>query len=322
MSFFLSAIPILDAAISERSPCRRQCCWVLPSDYIGFFLQSISRGDSGNSSNKAQARRSGRCSWYAPCSPCCFHFIHTNPHLQTSPKPHGVMPLSVPSDSQKPSWTRTRRTISARKGEFVSELHPIWENNTNSFIEPTLNLFVSLIDHRLTFSSIVEEIPLRVRANPLLSSFLETLSTSSPVPTSDPDPSTATSTAALPPSFSALNLGSANVSRNLEQIVEALDAYKTEDGNLGYLQRQIAREKNRVEQYVTKRKEENASRVAAGLAPLPEEDVSRIFKIPPEPSRLESVLLLGRIDAFSKSLEEVSSTGLVKMYAAKANAGA
>ncbi|KAH8102455.1 translation initiation factor 3 subunit 3 [Cristinia sonorae] len=173
----------------------------------------------------------------------------------------------------------------------------------------------SLIDHRLTFSSIVEEIPLRVRTNALMSSFLETLSSGSAVAA---DGKPGSSSAALPPSYSVLNLGGAGVGRNLEQIVEALDAYKTEEGNLGYLQRQIAREKAKAEAYVSKRKEENASRVAQGLAPLPEEDVTRLFKIPPEPSRLESVLLLGRIDAYAKSLEETASAGLVKMYGVRA----
>ena len=65
----------------------------------------------------------------------------------------------------------------------------------------------------------------------------------------------------------------------MELIVEALDNYKTEEGNLAYLQRQIAREKAKADAYVAKRKEENATRTAAGLAPLPEEDVSRLFKI-------------------------------------------
>jgi len=87
------------------------------------------------------------------------------------------------------------------------------------------------------------------------------------------------------------------------------------------MQRQIAREKARADAYVAKRKEENAGRIAQGLAPLPEEDVSRLFKIPAEPSRLDSMLLLGKIDAYAKSLAETSSTGLVKMYAAKANSG-
>ena len=179
----------------------------------------------------------------------------------------------------------------------------------------------SLIDHRLTFSAILEEVPLKIRTNALVSSFLGALTEASPSSVTREKPALATSTAAIPPSFSRLNMGTANTSRNLELIVEALDQYKTEEGNLAYLQRQIAREKAKADAYVAKRKEENASRIASGLAPLPEEDVSRLFKIPPEPSRLESMLLLGRIDAYGKSLEETASTGLVKMYASKANAG-
>ncbi|KAI0673504.1 hypothetical protein C8Q78DRAFT_1017515 [Trametes maxima] len=179
----------------------------------------------------------------------------------------------------------------------------------------------SLIDRRLTFSTILEEVPLKIRTNALVSSFLGTLSETSVPPAAQTNPALASSSAAIPPSYSGLNLGTANTPRNLELIVEALDNYKTEEGNLAYLQRQIAREKAKADSYVAKRKEENASRVAAGLAPLPEEDVSRLFKIPPEPSRLESMLLLGRIDAFGKSLEETASTGLAKMYAAKTNAG-
>lgn len=121
----------------------------------------------------------------------------------------------------------------------------------------------------------------------------------------------------MPPSFSVLNLGTSNTAKNVEQVIEALDAYKTEEGNLAYNLRQIAREKAKAETYVAKRKEENAARVAQGLAPLPEENVSRLFKIPPEPSRLESMLLLGRIDAYAKTLEETAGTGLVKMYAVR-----
>lgn len=104
-------------------------------------------------------------------------------------------------------------------------------------------------------------------------------------------------------------------------MIEAVDNYKTEEGNLAYLTRQIAREKSKADTYVAKRKEENAARVAQGLAPLPEENVNRLFKIPPEPSRLESMLLLGQMDGYSQSLAATSSIGLVTMYAAKASSG-
>lgn len=178
-----------------------------------------------------------------------------------------------------------------------------------------------MIDHRLTFSTVLEEVPLKIRTNALLSSFLGSLSQAVPPSTAQSNPSLATSSAAIPPSYSRLNLGTGNTARNLELVVEALDNYKTEEGNLAYLQRQIARERTKAETWVAKRKEENATRITAGLAPLPDEDVNRLFKIPPEPSRLESMLLLGRIDGYGKSLEETASTGLVKMYAAKASVG-
>ncbi|KAF9242866.1 translation initiation factor 3 subunit 3 [Melanogaster broomeanus] len=150
----------------------------------------------------------------------------------------------------------------------------------------------SLISHRLTFSSILEEIPLRIRTNPLTSAFLD---------------------------FSIW--GTPGLTRNLEQVSEAIDSYRAEEGNVAYLSRQIGREKARAEAYIAKRKEENAQRVAQGLNPLPEEDVSRLFKIPPEPSRLDSMLLLGQVDAYAKSLESSAGVGLAKMYAARAGSG-
>ncbi|TFK41084.1 hypothetical protein BDQ12DRAFT_678861 [Crucibulum laeve] len=178
----------------------------------------------------------------------------------------------------------------------------------------------SLINHRLTFSSILEEVPLKIRTNPLLSSFLGKLSASSVSKESEGTPESGES--ALGRSFSVLDLGSGGVTKNLEQMVEAVDNYRTEEGNLSYLARQIARERAKADNYIAKRKEENQARVAQGLAPLPEEDVSRLFKIPAEPSRLESLLLLGQIDAYGTSLGGAASTGLVKMYAAKAGSEA
>lgn len=157
--------------------------------------------------------------------------------------------------------------------------------------------------------------PLKIRTNPLLSSFLGTLAES------DSTAPESTGASALEPTFSVLDLGTAGLTRNLEQIVESVEAYRTEEGNLSYMSRQIARERAKADAYVAKRKEENQARIGQGLAPLPEEDVARLFKIPPEPSRLESLLLLGQIDAYGKSLEGTASTGLVKMYGAKAGSG-
>ncbi|KAF9015277.1 hypothetical protein BDQ17DRAFT_1230302 [Cyathus striatus] len=179
----------------------------------------------------------------------------------------------------------------------------------------------SLVNHRLTFSSILEEVPLQIRTNALLSTFLGSV-TQGRTCSSKEDEAEGGMEGSVERSWTVLELGRAGVTRNLEQIVEAADAYRTEEGNVSYLTRQIAREKAKAESYMAKRKEENVGRIAQGLAPLPEEDVGRLFKIPAEPSRLESMLLLGQIDAYAKSLSESASTGLVKMYGARASSDA
>jgi translation initiation factor 3 subunit H len=167
----------------------------------------------------------------------------------------------------------------------------------------------------------MEEIPLKIRTNPLLSAFVSTLSERRPTTLTQPLPSEVYSTS-LPSLYSTLDLGNPTLTKNLENVVEAIDNYKTEEGNLAYHTRQIARERARAEAYIAKRKEENANRVAQGLAPLPEEDISRMFKIPLEPSRLESMLLLGQVDAYAKTLEGTSSLSLAKMYSARAGTDA
>jgi translation initiation factor 3 subunit H len=160
----------------------------------------------------------------------------------------------------------------------------------------------------------LEEIPLKIRTNPLLSSFLSTL-------TSAREEGGAGDSAAttLRPSFLPLELGTSGqlMTRNLESIIETVDAYRTEESNVNYVLRQIQREKTRAESYVAKRKEENSARVAQGLTPLPEEDVTRLFKVPAEPSRLDWMLLLGQMEGYAKSLEGMAGSGLVRMYAAR-----
>ncbi|EIN13812.1 hypothetical protein PUNSTDRAFT_57259 [Punctularia strigosozonata HHB-11173 SS5] len=176
----------------------------------------------------------------------------------------------------------------------------------------------SLANHRLTFSSILQEIPLKIRTNALLSSFISRLS--QPTSTSSTGPVANLEPAAVPSSYQVLSLDSTTIRQPLSRLIDALDAYKTEENNLAYLSRQIAREKAKAEGLLQKRRDENAVRQAQGLQPLPEADVQRLVKVPPEPSRLESMLLIGQVDAYAKTLEGGASAGLVKMYGTKADA--
>src|SRR6267154_3267324 len=180
------------------------------------------------------------------------------------------MPLFVPSNFQKSFSGLTARPHSVPSRVLSYFLFP------SRFLTQYTH---SMINHKLTFTSIMQEVPLKIRTNPLLGAFISTLSARRPTSPTQPIPSEAYH-ASSSPLYSTLHLGNPTLTKNLEHVVEAIDNYKTEEGNLAYHVRQITREKARAEAYVAKRREENANRVAQGLAPLPEEDVSRLFKIP------------------------------------------
>ncbi|KAG9121282.1 hypothetical protein FRC07_002810 [Ceratobasidium sp. 392] len=169
----------------------------------------------------------------------------------------------------------------------------------------------SLINHQLTFSSIMEEFPVTVRNSSLLSAFISSLSWPSAPTSLSPS---AFPSAPLAPSFVSFDLAP---TAHLERLVDAADAVKAEEGNLAYHARQHARERTRAE---AKRADENAQRAADGVPPLTEEDFARMFKLPPEPSRLESMLLLGQLDAHAKSTAAASAAEMVKMYLARPEA--
>jgi len=145
----------------------------------------------------------------------------------------------------------------------------------------------------LTISRMVEEVPMVVRTSPLLERVL-----------------------------GGMKQGGYEVTEMaggegvVEEIVERVEMYRNEEQNVGYVTRQIARERGRAEAYVQKRKEENALRVSQGLAPLPEEDVSRLFKIPSEPNRLEGVLLLSQLDGMAGQMASAGAgLDMAKLYA-------
>lgn len=184
----------------------------------------------------------------------------------------------------------------------------------------------SLIDHKLTFANILVEIPVALRNTALLDAFLSSISTPSLPSNRIVPPSTSEllrepPTAALTPSHASLNLALEPVlASSLELTLDVLEEHAAEAGNVGFQARQLAREKAKADAYLARKKAENAAREAQGLAPLPIEDVNRLFKIPAEPSRLESTLLLGQLDSSARRLAETASVGAIQLHAARTGA--
>lgn len=184
----------------------------------------------------------------------------------------------------------------------------------------------SLVDHRLTFSSIFHELPLSLHNTALLDAFISTLSTPQ-VPTDSILPPSSSSLLSQPPrapiepGYSNFTLAHTPVlSSALEQTLEQVDEYLSEAGNVGFQSRQLARERTRLEAAIARRKAENVSRTAQGLQPLPAADEEKRLEklLKSEPNRLETTLMLGALDAKARRTAEESAAATVRLEGAKA----
>lgn len=62
---------------------------------------------------------------------------------------------------------------------------------------------------------------------------------------------------------------------------------------------------------------ENQQRIQRGEKPLPEEDISKLFKPLQPPPRLDSLLLTGQIDNYCSQMEEFISQSFGKLFMAE-----
>ena len=95
----------------------------------------------------------------------------------------------------------------------------------------------SLSRHNLTHRDILEELPLEIHNSHLVTSLLHTID--SPV---------------LSPNYDTLDLSvDPYLEKNLEYLIDGMDEWTYEQGNLQYFQRQLAREQVKISSWQTKR---------------------------------------------------------------------
>jgi len=124
----------------------------------------------------------------------------------------------------------------------------------------------------------------------------------------------------LYPNFDALDLSiDPFLEKTCDQLYDSVESHYTELNNHQYYQRQMAREQVKISAWQTKRKAENAARVAAKQAPLPEDEWKQIFKLPVEPSRLEGMLIARQVEQYSRQIDGFTATVSAKMFAVKNN---
>ncbi|PWA33726.1 hypothetical protein CCH79_00007458 [Gambusia affinis] len=74
-------------------------------------------------------------------------------------------------------------------------------------------------------------------------------------------------------------------------------------------------------QYLQRRQQENVQRQSRGEPPLPEEDISKLFKPPQAPPRMDTLLIAGQINNYCQNVKEFTSQNLGKLFMAEALQG-
>jgi len=77
----------------------------------------------------------------------------------------------------------------------------------------------------------------------------------------------------------------------------------------------LAREQAKITQWQQKRKAENAQRVITKQAPLPEDEWQRLFKLPQEPSRLETLLNSRQVEQYARQVDGFTANVTTKIFA-------
>lgn len=164
----------------------------------------------------------------------------------------------------------------------------------------------SLQKVNLSYRTVFDELAVTIKNSHLVTLFLQTLEKAN---------SESATPFSLARSYDKFDISiDSYLEKNIEAIFDSVDSFHADQGNYNWYQRQLAREKLKIQQWQHKRKLENTSLAAAGKPTL-SEDWQTQFKLPAEPSRLESLLVSGQIDKYCTQIEDFGSTISTKLFA-------
>lgn len=171
------------------------------------------------------------------------------------------------------------------------------------------------------------ELPLTVHNSHLLTSLLHQLPSSPPkdelkFPSNLAELNTDPNKPLPPlcPNFDSLDLSiDPFLEKTCDLLLDSIENHHTELNNYQYYQRSLGREQAKITAWQQKRKAENAARAAAKQPPLPEDEWQRLFKLPQEPSRLETLLNSRQVEQYSRQVDGFTASVSAKMFAVRSN---
>ncbi|KAF2743146.1 eukaryotic translation initiation factor 3 subunit H [Sporormia fimetaria CBS 119925] len=185
----------------------------------------------------------------------------------------------------------------------------------------------SLQKSGLRYHDILVELPLTIHNSHLLTSLLHQLPSEVPKQKLGFPPNLAallqdqnTPQPPLFPNYDSLDLSiDPFLEKSCDLLLDSIENHHTELNNYQYYQRSLAREQAKITAWQTKRKAENAARAASKQPPLPEDEWQRLFKLPQEPSRLETLINSRQVEQYARQMDGFTASVSTKMFAVKSN---
>ncbi|XP_078542988.1 eukaryotic translation initiation factor 3 subunit H [Lissotriton helveticus] len=161
----------------------------------------------------------------------------------------------------------------------------------------------SLKKANIAFEHMFEEVPIIIKNSHLNNVLLWDLEQKSPV--SD--------------KHELLNLASSNhLEKSLQLLMDRVDEMSQDIVKFNTYLRNSSKQQQQKHQYQQRRQQENMQRVTRGEPLLPEEDMTKLFKPPLPPPRMDSLLIAGQINTYCRNVKEFTAQSLGKLFMAEA----
>jgi translation initiation factor 3 subunit H len=172
-------------------------------------------------------------------------------------------------------------------------------------IEKRKDFSAEAIKHfKLNHENFMEELPVVIKNSHLVNSLLCELQ----------DVSRET-----PKRYNFLDLSTSNVlEKVMRSMIENTDELAAETNKYLNYHKQLQKQNHLKQQYLQKKEAENSARRSRGEAPLPEEDINKIFKPIPAVSRLETLLISNQIKNYSQQINEFAAQSFSNLFIAEA----
>ncbi|KAF7691162.1 eukaryotic translation initiation factor 3 subunit H-B [Silurus meridionalis] len=114
---------------------------------------------------------------------------------------------------------------------------------------------------------------------------------------------------------------SSHLEKSLQMLMDRVDEMCQDINKYNNYSRSLSKQQQQKHQYVQRRQQENTQRQSRGEPPLPEEDLTKLFKPPQPPPRMDSLLIAGQINTYCQTVKEFTSQNLGKLFMAEALQG-